>query len=232
MSALAEYFDHIYCVSLPERDDKWNKVLGQAESLGLVVERFTAVDGYSLEELPPTMYRRMEIGARSIRRTEAIPGHVGCLLSHRAILKDAIARGFDKILILEDDNEFSPGVEKDFEEFIKQVPKGWGMLYFCADHRRKITPITPNVARVNGSFMTNCYAVRSAYKSLLLNVIPENPKDALYPIDVIYYTWHKAIPAYVFQPHLAWQTPGYSDIQRYNVDYSHCLKPKERDDKC
>jgi hypothetical protein len=41
------------------------------------------------------------------------------------------------------------------------------------------------------------------------------------PCDVNYAQLHKTINAYVVVPHLAWQSPGYSDVENHHVAYDY-----------
>ena len=77
----------IICVNLDRSTERWVSIQRQASQLGLVVERFSAVDGSKLNPLP------FPIAA----------GAVGCFLSHRGIWERIMQGSDEYVLVLEDD---------------------------------------------------------------------------------------------------------------------------------
>ena len=89
-------FDRVYVLNLPERTDRRAEMAGELARIG------TGFDDPRIELFP------------AIRPTEpaGFPdiGARGCFLSHLAILRDARDAGHGRILILEDDCDFSGGI--------------------------------------------------------------------------------------------------------------------------
>lgn len=210
-SAIAEYFDHVYCINLARRDDRWAQVGEQFDAVGLEVERSEAIDGCALDALPTTVHL-----AQSPR---AIPGIVGCSLSHRRVLEDARACGYKRFLVLEDDVVFAPDADARFARTVGQVPDDWAMLYLGGNHRGGLSTVTPNIARTRGTYTTNCYAVTAQTAATLLTILPSDPLAVQAPVDVVYFSLHQRLPAYAFRPHLAWQRDGFSDVELADVEY-------------
>ena len=90
-----DYFQQIYIVNLAHRADRRLEMEVQLKSIGLSFYTHNIV-------LFPACRPDNSGGFTSI-------GARGCFLSHLAILRDAGAKGFDRILILEDDLNFSAG---------------------------------------------------------------------------------------------------------------------------
>ena len=112
---IAELFDRIYNVNLPERTDRRREMEDQLVKVGLGghprVMFFPAIRPNAAGEFP-------SIGAR------------GCFSSHLAILQDAAQQGLQRILILEDDLDFS----RDFNARIGALcarlqQSDWGVFY-------------------------------------------------------------------------------------------------------
>ncbi len=112
---IAELFDRIYIVNLPERTDRRREMEDQLVKVGLGghprVMFFPAIRPNAAGEFP-------SIGAR------------GCFSSHLAILQDAAQQGLQRILILEDDLDFS----RDFNARIGALcarlqQSDWGVFY-------------------------------------------------------------------------------------------------------
>jgi hypothetical protein len=77
-----DYFEVIYCINLDCRNDRWEAVQREFAKVGILdrVIRFSAV------ETPEN-------------------GHLGCRLSHRAIIQRAKDEGWKNVLVFEDDVE-------------------------------------------------------------------------------------------------------------------------------
>lgn len=122
-----KYFDNIYCLNLDRRVDRWSVVEKKFESLGICVERFSAVDkdNFSEEEHAFLTENREKKEYMSITSS----GVLGCLYSHRNIILDAKNKGYKKILIFEDDVIFS----NDFKDRVGEMSQfEWKMLYLGA----------------------------------------------------------------------------------------------------
>jgi len=96
-ASLLGAFERIYVINLDQRPDRLAEVSAELAALGLAVGdgkvvRFAAVRPADKGEFP-------SIGAR------------GCFMSHLGVLEDAVARGLDSVLILEDDACFARGAD-------------------------------------------------------------------------------------------------------------------------
>ena len=105
--------DHIYCINLDHRTDRWQSMALQFHEQGLVVERFPALQGSPDDPNP-----------RGLNK-----GELGCLKSRSAVLRDAKFRGFRKILLLDDDAVLCPRFSDRLRERLKEVPPDWQTLY-------------------------------------------------------------------------------------------------------
>lgn len=111
-----KYFDHIYCLNLDRRPDKWERVNNRFKDLGIIVERYSAVDGEDISSEILSYYKVINRYA------------LGCLYSHYNIIKDASFNNYKRILILEDDVIFCNNFHDKFLEFIK-IADNWKLLY-------------------------------------------------------------------------------------------------------
>ena len=111
-----DYFERIYVINLAHRYDRRREMARQLDEIGLTFDSpgiclFEAVRPESADGFP-------SIGAR------------GCFLSHLGILKDARERRLDRILILEDDLNFTPDFHAGMNAVVatlKQVD--WSIFY-------------------------------------------------------------------------------------------------------
>lgn len=107
MSSIFDYFDAIYCINLSRRSDRWQEVQKEFDKVGIKnkVIRFCAVE-------TPNNW------------------HIGCMLSHRGILKEAKKNWYKNILVFEDDVKFYWQNEQSLQlimPFLKE--EKWDLLY-------------------------------------------------------------------------------------------------------
>jgi hypothetical protein len=116
MSGLPDYFDRIYVINLPARTDRRREM---AEQLAKVNLGFDDPRIGLFSAIHPDHAAGFEsIGTR------------GCFLSHLEVLRDARHNSFDRILILEDDLNFTP-------DFLQRCPaalsalaaRNWELFY-------------------------------------------------------------------------------------------------------
>jgi len=67
------------------------------------------------------------------------------------------------ILIMEDDCEFSPGLQARFREFIEALPPDWEVAFPGGQHFRPTIPFAPGVARCRETGRTHCVMINAAF---------------------------------------------------------------------
>lgn len=202
-----EYFDHIYCVNLDARTDKWLICNVEFDKHELVVQRWPAAVGTALPRHPKLM-----------------PGEVGCLKSHEMILRDIIEQKYKRVLVLEDDVEFVPNVQNRFSDVVDMIPERWDMLYLGGSHLNEPKPINHAVARISRTYTTSSYGITL---ELAQEIISRFDNVQPHQVDVLYSHLHPTKQCYSFVPSLAWQRAGHSDIHNIHVDYTGFMKPKD-----
>lgn len=199
------YFDHIYCLNLDHRTDKWAQCLQEFEKHGLTVERFPGIDGRTLP-----------------KHDILIPGELGCAMSHAAIVKDIAEKGYKRALILEDDVEFIPDLNSYFDSNAHLIPENWTMLYFGGNHINPPKPVNKAIARITKTFTTSHYALTlNVAKAIYSRIEKTNVQ-----VDVLYTQFQPGSESYTFHPPIAWQRPCVSDIQGVFTDYTTHMKKR------
>lgn len=202
---LNKYFDKIYLINLDRRTDRMLECAEDIEVLNIVYERFSAVDGKTLN-----------LEDYGISNPSHNKSDLGCLLSHLNIMKDIKKNNYERILILEDDFELCPDFENLFDGYMSQLPDDWQWLYYGGSHFEDPEKVTENMYRVNKTFTTHAYAIKREVVDDLLNVLESNLTGS---VDSVLSTLQKKLETYVTIPHLMYQRVGYSDIQNAEVDY-------------
>jgi hypothetical protein len=190
--------DAMYCINLPERQDRALAVQTELRKVGLLdrVEMFPAIEG---KTLPPS---------GSLRT-----GQIGCVASHMAVLHRAAAKGAKHVLILEDDVEFVPSFASALAMALSRCPASYEILYVGATVRQEwgcyLQRMDDLVSRAGRVLSTSSYLVN-------MSVAPElhrSMDSRRYVIDT--FLADRIQPkgnCYVCTPYLTSQVSGHSDV--------------------
>ncbi len=204
MSILNKYFDKIYYINLERRPDRNEQCIEELNKYNINAERFDAVDYKKLNLKLPWM---------------------GCLLSNLEVIKHSKEKGFNSILILEDDILFNDKLEELFNEYITQVPDNWDMLYLSGNHNQHCgyhsNYISENVIKCTLTYSTHSFAIKSSVYDLIIDYLTNNQTQ---PVDVLYTHIQNICNAYSLSPGLTSQRVGFSDIENKIVDYTKIIK--------
>ena len=192
---LDQRFPHKVCINLDRRADRWERAQAEFARHGIEgVRRSAAVDGSKV--VLPASWRHSA-------------GAYGCLLSHLAVVQEALAAGCESVLIFEDDVVFDPEFNAKFASFMNEAPREWDVLYFGAMHKDEPVRITEHVYRITKANSTYAYALkRTVFEDFI-----ELNRRAEQVLDVNAYVLQERFKCYCFLPNLAWVESEYSDVQ-------------------
>lgn len=211
---LDQIHSNVYVLNLPHTveyaEDRMDHTDQQLKKIGCKYERFEAVIGDDLdEEIKPNEYPEHVWNKRAL----------GLVHTTINVLNDAIEKGYESIVIIEDDIEFHDDFNTMIRAYHKDIPKDWEMIMYGSYDYHKPDIITKRVGRIKSSDCLHCYAIHSSifeyYKSLL--------DEKKYQIDVV--TQRHIQPrgtTYCLLPNkFTWQREGWSFIagEMINRDY-------------
>jgi len=217
MKTFNDFFDAIYIINLDRRPDRFKAAIKELNKYGIQAERFPAVDGK--ESFPEVKY--------------PFASELATCLSHINVWKAARARNLKNVLVLEDDVVFNPIIKNDLHQNTYLLPYDWEIIYFGGNHVTPPEPINPTCSRITHTYALHCYAVNStAYDKLITQAEKETTENIsnhqflqiTCAIDVILAKMQPALKCYCPNIKLAWQAPGFSDIQEADVNYDEVLK--------
>ena len=191
---LNDYFDHIYCINLNHRVDRWGDCVKQFDKYDIEVERFSAVNG---NEVIPNGVGKL------------LPGEVGVIRSNYNVIQDAKNNGYKNIVIFEDDVVLCEDFNERFDLHYVNVPNDWRFLYMGGNHVGGLSLVNNKVSKINHTYAIHAICIHEELYEPILGLLLEEQVQ----VDVTYSQLQKLYPSYVFRPHLAWQKDGHSDIQ-------------------
>lgn len=201
---LNNFFDKIYCINLDRRQDRWIECEEEFKKINLQVERVSAIDGQTITD----------------NNTGINNGAYALVLTVQKIINEALAANLDKILILEDDIEFTPEISH-FNDEVKLLPNDWVMLYFGGNHNgMNRIPVNQYFNKLHHTFTTHAVGINNEGMRLIADIV--NTKTL--QIDVLYAELQKRHNVYCFNKLMATQRPSYSDIENVVVNYKNIIK--------
>jgi GR25 family glycosyltransferase involved in LPS biosynthesis len=117
-----DYFDNVYLLNLHKRIDRLILSEKKLEFVDLDYEVFGATDGSVMNFIWKSFSKENAYFKNS--------NYLGCAISHLSIYKDAIEKGYEKVLIIEDDNRYHRNLLKKFKEIKEFVPRNWNELLY------------------------------------------------------------------------------------------------------
>jgi GR25 family glycosyltransferase involved in LPS biosynthesis len=184
-----DYFDKVVVINLDKRTDRLEKITKQLDDLGITFERFSAIDGTGKN---PMLANRD---------------------SHLQVWRDNLGK---KVLVLEDDAYFVEDFQERFDQVIQTLPENWDVFYLGA----LLDKMTGKVIKVNNDWYrqivstgTQAYCV---HPNLMQYCIDRLEIYDGY-IDVGLRILAEDMNAYITQPNLVTQYPGYSDLRLKEV---------------
>jgi GR25 family glycosyltransferase involved in LPS biosynthesis len=116
-----EYFDKVYLLNLEKRPERMALADKRMQFCDIHYKRFGATDGSVMKRLWESYYKENTFFSNS--------SYLGCAVSHLSIYRDALERGYSRILIVEDDNRIRYNANQLFSSKIQDIPEDWHLLY-------------------------------------------------------------------------------------------------------
>lgn len=154
-----DFFDAVYYINLDSRIDRRELFEKRIKELDIPAIRFSGIvpEEGNYRRLPDEQPRRHF--------------HIGCTLSHQALIKNAKDMNYKNILIFEDDCLFLDNFKEKAQIYaneLKTIEK-WDLFYFGGDPTTTGKFITEHLWKIDGGvYQTHAYAVNnSAYDKIL-----------------------------------------------------------------
>lgn len=208
-------------MSLDKRQSERDRIKTLTASHGREAEFFTV--GKGKENLA---YSRIDSDDVSILWKSGqfanLPNSFHAFESYQNIINHARHDSIDKLLLLEDDVDFTPNFAEVFSSAISQCPKDWDMLYLGANHTWSPTfGVSENVLRLSGSVCWHAVALRHTIFNTILGWSADRPIDKMAADSL-----HTKYDCYAVWPNIAIQKPSFSNVEGRERDYSEFWKNK------
>jgi collagen beta-1,O-galactosyltransferase len=209
-----DYFDQVYCLNLDRRPDRMERMKKRFEYFGIEFKRFSAVNGKAMSD---DEYAKYKLYKKKLSKAE-----LACTLSHKKIYEDALEKGYEKILVLEDDARFVA----NFLDRIQEITKfDWDFVLLGSSQLDQIPEVNNGFyhpsERTWGTF---AYAIQRKCFEKILKLMENN---GMYVADGYWWDYAKEHPnCFVYFPNICITEVHDSDIRnKFNQnDYNKKAK--------
>jgi hypothetical protein len=204
------FFDQIYCVNLPEATNRWTVVSEVFSKLG-ILERVQRC--YTNPPAPEIFSPNADAHHNYPAR-----GMIGCTLSHVKILVDALARGFDRIFIFEDDVTLPSDAIDRIALALKELPPTWDIFYLGGEPIAPLTRTSNNLVMTNKFWGSYAYGINRKCLVRLINSAFDNLSNTSWDGHLSIYT--RGLEKYCVYPPVCKTLPGFSYVMSKDVDWN------------
>jgi len=188
---LLNFFDKVFLINLDSRPDRLEISDYHLKEQGIDYERFPAVKDDN--------------------------GIKGLILSMRALFKDCLDKGYNNVLVLEDDAEMLFPAVPFLREILPQLPKDYHCFHLGLNLLTQPKRITSNILRINTSYATHAVAYSRQGMEFIYTLLM---REEIVPYDIL--LMKEVQPSqkcYATFPMLCTQRTNYSDIEKKETNW-------------
>ncbi len=230
---LWDIVDAALVINLDRRIDRWDRVRAHLQDIVPPdkLHRVSAVPGKEIEGYQTARW------FRRTRRPETWAGRAGCSVSHRNAMRLALDRGWNWVLMIEDDARFVRSLEtvdgRELAAFLQTRGEEFGVVYLGFDspkrpiRRLQSLGTVTSLYQIAGCSTTHAYLVNSRVMLRLLQEFPQSEDDIWdwTATNVVIDRWYSLnlrrwTGVAAVSPQFAIQERSVSDITQRTSDYN------------
>ena len=205
-----QFFNKIYLINLKRRSDKLASAKAELDRHGIIYTQVQAVDGLDIStDMVASTFS--EEDGRFV---------LALAITLSEIFKDAAVKGYEKILIFEDDIELHN--IHIFDEAIKDLPSNFDILYLGAQHKLEPYNVGPHLVKVRESYLCHAMGFGKDAIEYLRWAILEKPNEQVYS-----YIQSYRDNSFCVSPNIAFQKNSLSDISGLVANYDFILEKEK-----
>ena len=216
---------NIIVISLEKAKERRKRIKEQLDSLNIDAIIMDAVDGEKLSKEEKDKKLSLIDGYRYGENFTV--GEIGCLMSHTNAIKLAKEKGWEHVIIVEDDVIFAEDFEKRVELLFKMLPKDWEHVYLSGFPRtpRDHDPLV-QMLHVEPSGIIDCIPItmirNTAYDKIIsyLEKFETTADDSI--IAMIFK--FKNLKSYTYFPFAGYVDDEYTYIWNHELKREHKSK--------
>lgn len=170
---LKDKIDNTYLINLPSRIDRLAMAADQCRRVNIPFQVVPALDG-----------SRLNVELKSYNLFDELywnKGAYGLCLTTIGIIKDAMDKGYENIMILEDDVLFNPMINEVVDRYWDTIPSDYQMIMIGAHHCINPEFLNRCIVRCKFSVNLHAYVVNKSVYEYYLRLLEQKNK----PIDLM-----------------------------------------------
>lgn len=218
-------FSKSYYINLSNRKDRNDHFLSEIQKskrLNGNISRYEAVDGkkIKLNEITDDIItsrarEALEGNTKAAYGYDLTYGGLGCALSHRNIYLECVEKGYESVLILEDDVSIDPLIDKMLRKANKLDHKSFDLLYLgCNKHH--YPRLKPTANPLFNQVLSNLHGT---FGYLVTNTGAQKLLDLVFPIsvqidsEILKHIMSQNLTAFLVNPKVVHSLKFGSDVQ-------------------
>lgn len=156
-----DYFDKIYCINLPDSEDRKELATEEFRKVGIDdrVEFIYATPPHESTKCTPLKFPK---------------GEIGVSLSQIKAVVHAIDANANNVLIFEDDFTFIDSELKRIKSCIQELPEDWDVFFLGGHPIAQMMPFSMNLLKTRMFVQANAYAINSHKFVELYDMVMDN----------------------------------------------------------
>lgn len=182
-------FDEIYMINLKRRPKRRKRMMATLKELGIAVKIFDAIDGKAMttDDIKALGIDMLPGFKDPWAKRTLTKGEIGCFLSHYYIWQEVVEKGYEKILIIEDDVRFEYKYRAKMHYLFQEIEEkgfNWDLIYVGRKILRAKDEAYLNGSRIlvhpSYSYWTLSYMLTQEGARKLL---AQKPLNRMVPVD-------------------------------------------------
>lgn len=188
-------FDKVYCLHLAECKERYDNIINNFERLGIKEQveiwwtckrEISNKIADNIEDLKDSYYNKIQKSRKNVYANV-----FNCSLEHYTIIKQAYLRGFNSILIMEDDIQFKD--KETVERVFNNLPEDYDVIKFYSSFfdydYKETTPPEVLFSKVykRYSASTICYALNRKGMEKVIHIYDHKFKPSDVVLDILKY---------------------------------------------
>jgi len=216
---------NIVVISLEKAKERRVRISSQLKSLGIEAIIMDAIDGQTLSDKEKDKKLSLVGGYRYGENFTA--GEIGCLMSHTNALKIANEKGWEYVIVIEDDVILAEDFERRVKLLFRMLPRDWEHVYLSGFPRtpREFDPLI-KMLHIEPSGIIDCIPItmyrNTAYNKVIsyLEKFETTADDAI--INMIFNK--KNLKSYTYFPFAGYVDDNYTYIWNHELEREHKSK--------
>ena len=216
MKDYKKFWDAAYVINLENRTDRWGSIQKMAEEAGLETQRLNATRATDID------LEKHRIGVR-VKKASCI----ACWSSHIGIYRDAIEKGYKRILVLEDDAMIPSDLYEQITAWYEKTQiYEFDLVYLGSADKYPSAPLRDGVSLSQYTLLTHAMIFDTECLKRIIDIV-DSRDEGKCSMSIDVFLAENIQPrnmTYQAEPAIVKTVPSYSDIAGWKRSWEENLR--------